>query len=213
MASKTKLYDDISDSEIIYQIEENNQDAKEYLYQKYAPLVHKEVDKFYKQNKGKGIEFSDLLQEGMLAFSEAVNNYDNYSDVKFITFATVCIQRKLKKYTNKYSTQKHKQHLAELSLDSENADSEKSLKNIIKDTAGKEPLNKVITDEALNEVYKNFSKLTNQERKVISYSIEGKEPSEIAKIMDISTKKVYNLVYRARVKMKLKREGANEENK
>ena len=47
MESKTNYK--ISDSELIYQINDNNEDAKNYLFQKYSPLIHKEVQKYTKE--------------------------------------------------------------------------------------------------------------------------------------------------------------------
>ena len=82
MESKTDYK--ISDSELIYQINDNNEDAKNSLFQKYSPLIHKEVQKYTKEASIKGIEYKDLLQEGMLAFSEAINNFDEKENVKFI---------------------------------------------------------------------------------------------------------------------------------
>ena len=86
---------EITDSELIQKINDNNEDAKDYLYERYSNLIHKEVNRVRKLGKDKGIEYSDLLQEAMLAFSEAINRYDDTNNVKFITFATLCIRRKL----------------------------------------------------------------------------------------------------------------------
>lgn len=198
------LYDDVSDSELIYAIADNNQDAKDFLYEKYTPLIHKEVDNVYKKNKGLGIEFNDLLQEGMLGFSEAVINYDDYSDVKFITFATLCIRRKLSKYIKKFNTTKNKVRLSEVPLDEERENYNNRLRDVIKDASGKEPLNKLITDESLKEINMTLlSKLSSKEKKAFLYMLDGYDVNDIAKIMEITPKQVYNLIYRARVKIKV----------
>ena len=79
-----------------------------------------------------------------------------------------------------------------------------NLADYIKESEGEQPLNKVITLETLNEVEDKFGKILNDnEKKAIGYSIQGKKPEEIAKILGINSKKVYNLLYRARKKMKI----------
>ena len=66
----------ITDSELIQKINDNNEDAKDYLYQKYSLLIHKEVNRIKKLGIQKGIEYNDLLQESQ-EFIEIKDKYDN----------------------------------------------------------------------------------------------------------------------------------------
>lgn len=193
---------EITDSELIQKINDNNEDAKDYLYQKYSLLIHKEVNRVKKLGIQKGIEYNDMLQEAMLAFSEAINNYDDESNVKFITFATLCIRRKLINNLHKYSTQKEYMNKNQIHLE-DGLDDQKPVSNVVSIKSGNEPLNKVLIDESLNETFESLgTKLSEKERQAILLDIEGNSIENIAKIMDIKPKQVYNLLYRGRKKLK-----------
>ena len=201
MESKTNYK--ISDSELIYQINDNNEDAKNYLFQKYSPLIHKEVQKYTKEASIKGIEYKDLLQEGMLAFSEAINNFDEKENVKFITFATLCIKRRIINLLKKQSTNKEQILNNYLPLEAELIPQKKVL-DIVSDLEGKEPLNKLIVDESLKEVSENIlNNLKPKEKTVYLDYLNGKKIEDISKDTGISTKTIYNIIYRVKQKIKL----------
>ena len=201
MESKTDYK--ISDSELIYQINDNNEDAKNYLFQKYSPLIHKEVQKYTKEASIKGIEYKDLLQEGMLAFSEAINNFDERENVKFITFATLCIKRRIINLLKKQSTNKEQILNNYLPLEAELIPQKKVL-DIVSDLEGKEPLNKLIVDESLKEVSENIlNNLKPKEKTVYLDYLNGKKIEDISKDTGISTKTIYNIIYRVKQKIKL----------
>lgn len=192
----------ITDSELIQKINDNNEDAKDYLYQKYSLLIHKEVNRIKKLGIQKGIEYNDLLQEAMLAFSEAINKYDDETNVKFITFATLCIRRKLINNLHKYSTQKEYINKNQIHLE-DGLDDQKPVSNVVSIKSGNEPLNKVLIEESLAETFKSLgTKLSDKERQAILLDIEGNSIDEIANIMNIKPKQVYNLLYRGRKKLK-----------
>ena len=193
---------EITDSELIQKINDNNEDAKDYLYERYSNLIHKEVNRVRKLGKVKGIEYSDLLQEAMLAFSEAINRYDDTNNVKFITFATLCIRRKLINTLHRYSTQKEYLNQKNIHLE-EGPDEQKTVSNYVSINEGEEPLNKIMVGESLNETMNNLgTKLSNKERQAILLDIDGKSVDEIARIMNLNSKQVYNLLYRGRKKLK-----------
>ena len=201
MESKTNYK--ISDSELIYQINDNNEDAKNYLFQKYSPLIHKEVQKYTKEASIKGIEYKDLLQEGMLAFSEAINNFDEKENVKFITFATLCIKRRIINLLKKQSKNKEQILNNYLPLEAELIPQKKVL-DIVSDLEGKEPLNKLIVDESLKEVSENIlNNLKPKEKTVYLDYLNGKKIEDISKDTGISTKTIYNIIYRVKQKIKL----------
>ena len=191
---------DLNDSHIIYLINENNEDAKEYLFSKYKPLINKEVNRVKKMAYKYNIEINDIKQEALLAFTNAINNYDDNENTKFITFATVCIRRKLISYINKHKTNKNKINIDSVTIDN-SAGEDMSLLDKLEDTT-KEPLNKLLTNEKLNETYKKAKKLSKMEQTVLNYSLENKSAEEISKLMGINIKKVYNYLYRARLKLK-----------
>jgi len=192
---------DRNDSHIIYLINENNEDAKEYIYKKYKLLIKKEINRVRKIAYKYNIDINDLTQEANLAFLGAINSYNDDEDAKFITFATICIRRKLSSFIEKHKTNKSKVLLNSITLDSINEDSNYSVLSKFEDTR-KEPLKNVIVNESLNETYEKFKTLNDNERTALMYSLDDKSAKEIASIMNTTTKQVYNYIYRARNKLK-----------
>lgn len=197
MESKTKITYDSNDSELVYMIKENSEDAKDELYKKYSALIHKEINRFKVKALSLGIEYSDLMQESLLGFMSAVNTYDESNEVKFITYATMCIRRKLLNYIEKYSSIKSQTMNNALSLDDDNL-----ALRYIKDTNEKEPLNSVIYRELIKEINEKISVLNENERIILEYAISGLKAEEISEKLSIPVKQVYNTLYRARKKLK-----------
>ncbi len=200
MESKTNGYE-YTDLNAIMEVRDNNDDAKDYLFTKYSPLIHKEISQVKRKALKLGVDLQDLTQEAMLGFSFAINNFNEESETKFITFATLCIRRKLSNYLAKFDTGKNKALVDSVPLDAvlEKRQFVETFKNI----QGIDPLKKLINSETLSEIKHNMGeRLSKKEKVALSYDIQGKSTSEIAKLMDISNKQVYNLLFRARSKMK-----------
>ena len=83
------------DSELLYLIEDNNEDAKELIYKRYSNVISYYSKKYYPLIQGKGLDEADLYQEGMLGLHEAINHFKEQKDIKFSTFAFICIKRKI----------------------------------------------------------------------------------------------------------------------
>ena len=190
-----------NDSHIIYLINENNEEAKNYLYKKYNPLIKKEINRVKKIAYKYNIDLNDLSQEANLAFLGAINSYNDEEDAKFITFATLCIRRKLSTFIEKHKTNKSKMLLNSIAIDAFDENTNYSVLSKFEDNR-KEPLKNVIVNESLNETYKKFKTLNDNERNVLKYSLEDKNAKEISLIMNITVKQVYNYLYRARNKLK-----------
>ncbi len=199
---ESKINMDYVDSELIMLLREENDEVKDYIYMKYSPLIHKEVNRVKKRAFALGIDFSDLSQEAMLAFSHAINNFNEESEVKFITFATLCIRRKLANYINKFDTNKNKVLSNSISLDVQIEDADSYVDNIAASDIA-DPLKQIINDETLKDVdYIIKNVLSENERQALHYDVMGKNAKEIADILGLSTKQVYNLIHRARAKIR-----------
>ena len=139
----------------------------------------------------------------MLAFSEAINSFDEKENVKFITFATLCIKRRIINLLKKQSTNKEQILNNYLPLEAELIPQKKVL-DIVSDLEGKEPLNKLIVDESLKEVSENIlNNLKPKEKTVYLDYLNGKKIEDISKDTGISTKTIYNIIYRVKQKIKL----------
>ena len=197
MEPKTKTLYSETDSELIYMIKENSEDAKEELYRKYSGLIHKEINRFKPKANMLGIDPLDLMQEALLGFMSVVNTYDENNDAKFITYATMCIRRKLLNYMEKHSSIKNQTLSNAISLDDDN-----SLLKYIKDDNEKEPLHSIIYSEQIEELNEKISDLTEKERTILELSITGLKAEDIAEKLKMPVKQVYNILYRTRKKIK-----------
>lgn len=201
---ESKIDYEISDSNLVISVRENNDDAKDYLYEKYSPLIHKEINRYKKKASILEIEFADLSQEAMLAFSHAINNYNEEEEVKFITFATLCIRRRLSNFVAKYTTNKNKIMTSSVALDAVMDDEKTSLVDQLKSVRFDDPLRKMINSETLSEVKKTIDEeLSENEKIALGYDLDGRSSVEIADLMHMNTKQIYNLIHRARTKIKL----------
>lgn len=202
MASKTEY--EINDSELLMFVQENHEEAKDYLYEKFSPLIHKEINRVRKRAYALGVDFSDLSQEAMLAFSHAINGYNDEEESKFMTFAVLCIRRRLANYISKFDTAKSKSLASSLAIDATVDESLNTVADLIEEPVSTDPLKKVITNETLGEVKERIeSKLSDNEKLALEYDLDGKSIEEIATLMEMSQKQIYNLIYRARYKIKL----------
>lgn len=204
MALKTEY--EINDSELVWHIRENaNDDAKDSLYEKYTPLIYKEIYRVKKRAVALGVELADLSQEAMLAFSYAINSFDEDADVKFVTYTTVVIRRKLANYLNKFETKKNKTMVEAVSMDAPVDDENQSaFVETMEESVSTDPLRKMITNETLIEVNKAIKeKLSKNEKIVLQFDLDGKTIPEIVEMTGMSSKQIYNLIHRARSKLKI----------
>ncbi len=197
---------EINDSELVWHIRENaNDDAKDSLYEKYTPLIYKEIYRVKKRAVALGVELADLSQEAMLAFSYAINSFDEDADVKFVTYTTVVIRRKLANYLNKFETKKNKTMVEAVSMDAPVDDENQSaFVETMEESVSTDPLRKMITNETLIEVNKAIKeKLSKNEKIVLQFDLDGKTIPEIVEMTGMSSKQIYNLIHRARSKLKI----------
>jgi len=200
----SKIDYDISDSNLVISVRENNDDAKDYLYEKYSPLIHKEINRFKKRASVFEVDFADLSQEAMLAFSHAINNYKDDEEVKFITFATLCIRRRLSNFIAKYTTNKNKMMTSSIALDAVMDDEKTSFIDQLQSVEFDDPLYKMINNETLKEIKRTIEEdLSENEKIALGYDLDGKSAEEIALLMNMNIKQIYNLIHRARTKIKL----------
>ncbi len=100
-------YSKLNDYELIYQVNDNNEIAYKTIFDKYSILVNKLAFEFYKKSKMYGVDFDDLKQEGFVAISKAIHEYDGKSAL-FYTYVYVCVKREMEKYLKTFFRIKHK---------------------------------------------------------------------------------------------------------
>lgn len=196
------MYNDENDYELLYLVAESNEEAKDMFFEKYRPLVEATANKYYHYVKNKGYELNDLIQEGLLGLNNAIQDFKHQKNVKFITFASVCIERQIQSFIRNVTRQKHKVLNDSLSIDSNNDGKGRPLLDILFDPQNLNPEDSFIIEEEESELINNIKKiLTDKEFEVFELRIQGFSYQEISKLLNISTKSVDGTLYRIKNKI------------
>lgn len=187
-----------NDYELLDYIQESNEDATQILYDKYKHIIESIARS--KLNNNMGLEFNDLVQEGMIGFSEAIRDYKNQKDVTFYTFASLCIERQILTAIRKATRDKHKLLNDSISLDyTYNEDS--NLYDNISDDNQLTPEDKVIEMEEEKQLYAIIvDKLSSFEKQVFDLKIKNFSYKEISELLNVDTKKIDNAIQRIKQK-------------
>lgn len=199
------IYQEYNDFELLYLTCEENEEAYNVLYDKYKPIVEIKAKKYLNYAKSKGLELSDLLQEGMIGLSEAIRDFKTQKDVKFSTFASICIERQINSAITKSNRLKHRSLNESLSLDgSRSSDDDKPLIDIMFDKKNDDPSNRLVDLESKQELYdKISSKLTPLELQVLDMRLKNYNYKEIAIKLGRSYKSIDTALQRIKTKLKL----------
>ena len=184
-----------NDFELVSLIRENNEEAREILYNKYKPIiVKKSTDQIFKLSSY-GIEISDLIQEGYIGLDNAINCFNESENTSFYTFALLCIDRQIITYIKKNTNNK-----AMVLNDAINLDDGKEY--LFRDNTDIEGsfINKEDAKEFINLICDSLSAI---EKKVFSLKLEGYDIGEIANLLNKDTKVIYNTLHRIKYKIKL----------
>jgi RNA polymerase sporulation-specific sigma factor len=198
-----KNYKEYNDYELIYLIAEGNEEANEILYNKYKAVAELKAKKYYKYASSKGLDFNDLVQEGMIGFSEALKSFKDEKDVKLSTFASLCIERQISSAIMTANRNKHKILNDSISLDYISNDTEKPLIEFISEEKESNPLEYIIDKECEKETYQKIREsLTDFENQVLQLKINNFNYKEIAVILDKPIKSIDNTLQRIKNKVR-----------
>lgn len=190
------------ESLLIDMICESNEEVRNSLYESYKPLIYYVVKKYVTTAKKLGLEYNDLLQEANVGFTDAINTYDEKKDASLKTFMQVCIGRRLSNYIEKNKTIKNKIIQESLSLDYDYDKNGLPLKDILADE-NKDPLKTFSDKENYERIRKRIkAMLSESEKLVFNYMLQGLNYTEISKKLDKSPKQIDNTMQRIRIKIK-----------
>ena len=184
-----------NDFELVSLIRENNEEAREILYNKYKPIiVKKSTDQIYKLGSY-GMEINDLIQEGYIGLDNAINCFNEKENTSFYTFALLCIDRQIITCIKKNTNNK-----AMVLNDAINLDDGKEY--LFRDNTDIEGsfINKEDAKEFINLICDSLSDI---EKKVFSLKLEGYDIGEIANLLNEDTKVIDNTLHRIKYKIKL----------
>ena len=110
-------YRNLNDNEMLYLISENNEEAYNFMYKKYEPLINKVATDILKKYRCLRLEYDNLFQEGMYALSLAIKNFDYRDNILFFTLVFLCIKREMYKMVVRARANKNSIINFSLSLD------------------------------------------------------------------------------------------------
>ncbi|MDD3995341.1 MAG: sigma-70 family RNA polymerase sigma factor [Tenericutes bacterium] len=196
------MYKNINDYELIYLVEEKDENALNILYDKYKPIVDLKAKKYLKYGKKIGLEYEDLYQEGMLGLSEAIVSFDQEKNAQFKTFANLCMERQIFSLLKKASRKKHTLLNDSVSLDEKINDDENTLLDVFFEK-GTNPSELYEYKESKKELFeKIYSILTPLEKEVFDLKINNFDYNEISQLLNKSYKSVDSSIQRIRIKVR-----------
>jgi len=190
-------------NEIIYMIHEGNEEACDFLIDKYKYLIKKVINELTESNLLIGIEKIDLYQEGLIGLFSAIKTFKEKKDVLFFTYAYKCIKTQMLTCLRNINRKKHQILNKSFSLDKViDDDQESSLYDFIKDES-LNPNKLLIENEIEQEIlYKLFDACSKNEIKILKFKLEGFSNKEICKILNKEKKFVENSLFRIKNKYK-----------
>lgn len=200
---KKKNYNDYEDDgELLYLLSDNNDETQEVIYNKYKPVISFYANKYSTYVEGKGIDYNDLYQEGLIGLINAINGFKEQKDIKFSTFAFLCIKRKILTAVKNVNRKKHSILNESYSLDYKQDDDIRSFDNMLSSNNG--GLEDVLVNKEQNEYFNNRlnSDLTDFERMVYDLRINNFTYDEIARTLGKTQKSVERTLDRIRIKIK-----------
>ena len=190
-------YQDLNDYELLSYVSENIEEANDIIMKKYYPLVASIANKMYKYVNNCGIEIGDLIQEGMIGLTNAMNSFKDQKEASFYTYAKTCIKRNIISFV--IAANRKKYQILNESLSYDNPDL--ILDKILRDNSN--PLDIMIDKSEINNIESKITnKLTNFENQVFQLMLSGFKYREIADILDKDTKSIDNAIQRIRNKSK-----------
>ena len=196
-------YKDIDDGELYMLVCEDDENAKEVLFNKYKYIIDLTIKKYSYSAKLLGIDYKDMYGEALIGFTDAINNFNSTKDANLNTFISRCINSRLKKYIIHNKTLKNKINSETFSLDHVYDEFGVSLSDVVSDNNQNDPLNNLLEQENEDELINLIKKeLSGFEIQVFDLLISNFNYIEIANILEKTPKQIDNTIQRIKTKVK-----------
>ena len=186
-----KDYKDLNDNEVLYMVEENDEYAKEILFQKYRPLIEKYAKKYLEHDKTCGLELNDYIQEGYYALFYAYKNYNKYRNNTFFTYLNLCIKSKMKNLHIGHTTVRNSVLNNSISLSSRvTYEEDTEIIDLIPDDKAILPDVEYDYNERHNRLKNILLDLPIDQSCILELYYNGFSQKDIARLLDINYRKV-----------------------
>ncbi len=194
-------FDEMTDEQIVLEVQKGDKQALSYLMNKYKELVNIKVSKYFMV----GAERDDIVQEGLIGLFKAIKMFKKDKNNSFKSFANMCIERQLITAIKSSTRQKHMPLNSYLSLNASAYDNEEEngieLINTLNNKTVEDPLETVMKKEYYKQIENSIEKsLSTFEKQVLDGYVKGYSYVTIAKKLDSPVKSVDNAIQRIRKK-------------
>lgn len=195
-------YPAMSDEEIVKLSQDGDDEAMDYLLNKYGNLVKKEARAMYLI----GADSEDLIQEGMIGLFKAIRDFNSENEIGFYGFARLCVLRQMYTAVTTFSRKKHTPLNSYISfytpISREDQPAALMMDLLKADEESTNPEDMILNKEKRQQVQKEIEeKLSPLEKQVLDLYLDGIGYIEIAERLDKSAKSIDNAIQRIRKKL------------
>ena len=156
--------------------------AEKEFYRRYK-LTVKKILKSYHYRPA---ERDDLIQEGMIGLFHAIESFDPDKKIKFSTYSNVCIHNRIRNFLSSYKNHKRK------------FDSQIDIEDL---ASPEDRESETIKAEISDRLREEITRLPDLEKKVVNGYLSGKSYKLIASELEISSKKVDNILMKIKSRL------------
>ena len=196
--SADNKYENMQDNDIITLIQAGDNNALEFIIDKYNDIVNIKASKFF----ASGIEREDIIQEGLIGLYKATKSYNMEKQNSFKTFANLCIERQLITSIKSANRQKNIPLNSAFSLNAPVYEEDDiDILGILDNKTAEDPLETITKKEYYNLVESKIDEsLSEFEKRVLNEYKLGKSYSDIATGLNSKIKSVDTAIQRIKKK-------------
>lgn len=191
-------FQNMQDNELINRIQAGDNEALEFILNKYNDIVNIKASKFF----ANGVEKDDIIQEGMIGLYKATKSYNCEKQNSFKSFANLCIERQLITSIKSANRQKNIPLNSAFSLNAPvYEDEDMDILGVVNNKTAEDPLETITKREYFEFIEKKMDEnLSDFEKQVLVEYKKGKSYSDIAKKINTKIKSVDTAIQRIKKK-------------
>lgn len=190
----------MTDEQIVELARENDQEALEYLINKYRNFVRSKARSYFLI----GADHDDIMQEGMIGLYKAIRDFRSDKLSSFRAFAELCITRQIITAIKTATRKKHIPLNSYVSLNKPiyDEESDRTLLDIITGAKVSNPEELIINQEDYSSIESKIVELlSGLEWEVLISYLQGKSYQEIAEDLQRHVKSIDNALQRVKRKL------------
>ena len=193
-------FDNMTDEEVAMLAQGGDEDASEYLLNKYKNFVRSKARSYFLV----GADHEDIVQEGMIGLFKAFRDFKPDKLASFHAFAELCITRQIITAIKTATRQKHIPLNSYVSLNKPiyDEESDRTLMDVIVEGRAQNPEELIIDRENLVSLRDQVDQvLSSLEQEVLNAYLDGKSYQEIADKLGRHVKSIDNALQRVKRKL------------